>query len=414
MNKMQLTQVVEINPNAKTQEILSNLSKISNGLYNSALYLNNKTYDAERKLVFYEDMCKILKENELYGLLPAQSSQAVLQKVEGGIKSFLKLRENGHKEAQFPHYHKKDTEWMVAFKSGKKSGEKSTEVKVKKNKITLAMSREYKKQAGISYINFKIPKLRYKGSIKYIEIFRIDGKWKAHLVFEVNESEKIQTPRKENLYIDLGVKNLATVWDGKKVTIYTGRKIASITQYKDKKVAEINATLATHGKRTSKEKRRVTTLAKVYAKQAIHAMTTEHVNKAKAEGKGIVIGDLNGIRDNMHFSKKVNQQNHQWQYAEITRQYIYKCQITGVRFRMVNERDSSKTCVLCGQKENGRIHRGLYRCKLYNVIFNADADGALNIEKKYLRLPLSKGSGIGVVDAVANPVVVYWNEQRWA
>jgi len=402
---MHLTQVVEINPNERTQEVLSNLSKISNGLYNSALYLNCKTYEAEQKFVFYEDMCKALKKNELYSLLASQSTQAVLQKVEGGIKSFLKLRKNGHKGVEFPHYHKKDTEWMILYKS--------QQIKIKKNRITLPMSLEYRKQTGISYISFKIPKIRYKGPIQYIELFRIDGKWKAHLVFEVKESEQIKTPRKENLYIDLGIKNLATVWDGKKVTVYTGRKIASTTQYKDKKVAEINKTLATHGEKSSKEKRRCTTLARVYAKQAIHAMTTEHVNKAKAEGKGIVIGDLNGIGDNMHFSKKVNQQNHQWQYAEITRQYIYKCQMAGVRFRMANEKDSSKTCVLCGQEEKGRIYRGLYRCKLYNVIFNADAGASLNIEKKYLRLPLPKGSGIGVVDAVANPVVVYWNEQRW-
>ena len=403
---MQLTQVVEINPNDKTQEVLSNLSKISNGLYNSALYLNCKTYGMERKFVFYVDMCKVLKENELYGLLASQSAQAVLQKVEGGIKSFLKLRKNGHKKAEFPHYHKKDTEWMIPYKS--------QQIKIKKNRITLPMSLEYRRQTGISYISFKIPKLRYKGSVQYVELFKIDDTWKAHLVFEVKESEKIKTPKKENLYVDLGVKNLATVWDGEKVTVYTGRKIASVIQYKDKKVAQINAILATHGKKSSKEKMRCTTLARVYARQAINSMTTEHVNKAKAEGKGIVIGDLNGIRDNMHFSKRVNQQNHQWQYAEMTRQYIYKCQMSGVRFRMTNEKDSSKTCVLCGQKENGRIYRGLYRCKLYNVIFNADACASLNIEKKYLQLPLSKGSGIGVVDAVANPAVVYWNEHRWA
>ncbi len=85
---MKLTQVITINPNKKTEEVLVNLSKIANGLYNSALYENNKRYKAERKFSFYEDMCKDLKGNELYGLLASQSAQAVLQKIEGGIKSF--------------------------------------------------------------------------------------------------------------------------------------------------------------------------------------------------------------------------------------------------------------------------------------------------------------------------------------
>ena len=55
----------------------------------------------------------------------------------------------------------------------------------------------------------------------------------------------------------------------------------------------------------------------------------------------------------------------------------------------------------------------MYRCKLYNVVFNADADGALNIMKKYLRIPLSKGSGIGVVAALAQPAVLRWDEHEW-
>lgn len=410
---MQLTQVAEICPNDKAQTVLSNLSKISNGLYNSALYLNCKKYDAEKKFVFYEDMCKILKENDLYSLLPAQSSQAVLQKVEGGIKSFLKLKEHGYKEAQFPHYHKKDTEWMVAFKSGVKSGEKSTEIKVKRNTMTLSMSREYRRQTGISYIHFKIPKLRYDGSIKYVEIFRIDGKWKAHLVFEVKNAKLIPTPRKDNLYIDLGVRNSATIWDGKKTMIYAGGKIRANLQYKDKEVAKIQETLSHQGLKSSRAKRELARKTRIKNIQAIHAMTTRIVHTAKLEGKGIVIGELTGIRQDMDFSKQVNQQNHQWEFREISRQLEYKSKLEGVRFRKVSEKDTSKTCALCGQKENGRIHRGLYRCKLYNVVFNADADGALNISKKYLRIPLSKGSGIGVVDALANPAVFHWNEHEW-
>lgn len=107
---MQLTQVMEINPNKRTEDVMSNLAKISNGLYNSALYMNQNAYEQEKKFVFYEEMCKRLKDNELYSLLASQSSQAVLQKVEGSIASFLSLRKRGHKEAKFPHYRKPNTE----------------------------------------------------------------------------------------------------------------------------------------------------------------------------------------------------------------------------------------------------------------------------------------------------------------
>ncbi|MCL5440628.1 MAG: hypothetical protein M1448_01950 [Candidatus Marsarchaeota archaeon] len=59
------------------------------------------------------------------------------------------------------------------------------------------------------------------------------------------------------------------------------------------------------------------------------------------------------------------------------------------------------------------MHRGLYRCKLYSKQFNADANGALNIMKRYLQIPLQQGSGIRVVGVPAHPAVYRWNEHRW-
>ncbi len=399
---MKLTQVITINPNKQTEEVLVSLSKIANGLYNSALYENNQRYKAEKKFSFYEDMCKDLKGNKLYGLLASQSAQAVLQKVAGSVKSFLAL----HKKsaiAKFPHYHKKDTEWVLPYKS--------QQIKLKKNKITLPMSIAYRKQTGISYISFRIPKLRYEGRLAYLEIFKSEGTWRVSLVFDVPDVESSMP--KENLYIDIGVKNLAAIYDGKNATLYKGGLVLAENQYKDKKVAEVQKTLATQKKRTSKGKRRLARQAKRRVKQQIHAMTSKIVDVSKNEGKGIVMGDLNVIKDSMHFSKKTNQVNHQWIFGQITSQLEYKSKLNGVMFRKVSEKDTSKTCALCGSEEHGRIHRGMYRCKLYNVAFNADADGALNIMKKYLRIPLSKGSGIGVVAALVQPAVLQWNRHEW-
>ena len=108
-----------------------------------------------------------------------------------------------------------------------------------------------------------------------------------------------------------------------------------------------------------------------------------------------------------------NQQTHQWTFNEAAKELEYKCKLNGVRFRAVSEMDASKTYALCGKEERGRIRRGLYRCKLYNVVFNADCNGALNIEKRYLRMSLHKGSGIGVAAALAQPAVLHWNGHMW-
>ena len=49
---------------------------------------------------------------------------------------------------------------------------------------------------------------------------------------------------------------------------------------------------------------------------------------------------------------------------------------------------------------NGRIHRGMYRCKLYNVNEKVSPSSI-------------EDSGIGVVAALAQPAVLQWNEHEW-
>ena len=395
---MKLTQVVKVEGDYK---ILDNLAKITNGLYNSALYENTQRYKREQKFYFYYDLCNILKDNTLYTLLPSQTAQAVLQKVDGAIKSFIKLRRN-NANAAYPKYHKKDTIWIIPFKS--------QQIKIDENILTIPTSMKYRKEKGLSHLNLKISNLQYKGIVKYIELYKTD-RWYASIVIDVKEQQ--ESVPKGNLYIDLGVKNLATVFDGKKVAIYSGGNVSSIKRYKNKKNAEQQTVLSTIGKKTSKEKRQIARKALHQLKQQLHSMTKSIVQKAKAENKGIVIGDLSHIRDNINYNDNANQKIHQWQFAEITRQLFYKAKEFGVKITKISEKDTSKTCALCGQETNGRVHRGLYRCKLYNKQFNADANGALNIMKRYLQIPLQQGSGIGVVGVLAHPVVYRWNEHRW-
>ena len=395
---MKLTQVVKVEGDYK---ILDNLAKITNGLYNSALYENTQRYKREQKFYFYYDLCNILKDNTLYTLLPSQTAQAVLQKVDGAIKSFIKLRRN-NANAAYPKYHKKDTIWIIPFKS--------QQIKIDENILTIPTSMKYRKEKGLSHLNLKISNLQYKGIVKYIELYKTD-RWYASIVIDVKEQQ--ESVPKGNLYIDLGVKNLATVFDGKKVAIYSGGNVSSIKRYKNKKNAEQQTVLSTIGKKTSKEKRQIARKALHQLKQQLHSMTKSIVQKAKAENKGIVIGDLSHIRDNINYNDNANQKIHQWQFAEITRQLFYKAKEFGVKITKISEKDTSKTCALCGQETNGRVHRGLYRCKLYDKQFNADANGALNIMKRYLQIPLQQGSGIGVVGVLAHPAVYHWNEHRW-
>jgi len=58
----------------------------------------------------------------------------------------------------------------------------------------------------------------------------------------------------------------------------------------------------------------------------------------------------------------------------------YKAKVEGIEVVEVSERDTSKTCSVCGRKDEGqRVERGLYVCEECDMTFNADVNGAENI-----------------------------------
>jgi len=396
-----ITDIVRVEGDYK---VLENLACIANGLWNSAIFLIYQRYVKEKKFYFYADLCNIMKEHILYGLLPSQSAQGVLQKVDGALRSFIKLKKTDP-DARPPGYHPKKVPWVIPFKSQQFEFDKRT------SSFTLTMSLKYRKEKGMDSIVVRTSPLRHKGKVKYLELYPRDGIWFASVVLEKAKRPMIRTDG--NLYIDMGIINLAAVYDGETSKIYKGGEVSAILRYREKTKAQFSAVLATHGELTSKTKQRTSRKLTAQAKQAVHALTKELVARAVKERKGIVVGDLKHLRKRAKFKDKANQKVHQWQFGRITAQLRYKCRDAGVPFALESESNTSATCCLCGKKENGRVERGLYRCKRNHVEFNADVLGSVNIEKRYLRIPLRQRSGIGVVGALASPVVVLWDHHRW-
>jgi putative transposase len=385
-------------------EVLENLACIANGLWNCAIYRIYQRYAKEKMFYFYADLCNIMKDNELYRLLPSQTAQGVLQKVDGALRSFIKLKKTDP-EAKPPGFRPKNTPWVIPFKSAQfKFNEKDSTLK-------LTMSLRYRKEHGRDFLVVKTSSLRHKGKVKYLELYQRDGLWFASVVLEMAPVPKIRMDG--NLYIDLGIPNLVAVYDEKTVMIYKGGEVSSFLRYREKNLAKMKAVLAIHGERTSKAQRNMCRKQTARAGHAIHAMTKDIVARAKREGKGIVVGDLKHLRKSVKFNDNANQKIHQWQFGKATKQFEYKGGYAGVPFDTGSEVNTSKTCCLCGRMEKGRVKRGLYRCKEFHVQFNADGLGAINISKRYRRIPLRQRSGIGVVGSLASPVVVLWDNHRW-
>jgi Transposase and inactivated derivatives len=79
---------------------------------------------------------------------------------------------------------------------------------------------------------------------------------------------------------------------------------------------------------------------------------------------------------------------HGWAFDRFSNILEYKAKGEGIEVVEVSERDTSKTCCVCGRTdESQRVERGLYVCEEHGNgngdgdgdAFNADVNGAENI-----------------------------------
>src|SRR5699024_3479754 len=115
----------------------------------------------------------------------------------------------------------------------------------------------------------------------------------------------------------------------------------------------------------------------------------EIVEQCAARGVGTVfVGDLGGIRDDengdsKNWGKHGNLDLHGWAFDRFTTMLTYKAEMQGIAVESVSERDTSKTCSVCGTKaDSQRVERGLYVCSECGTVANADCGGAENIRQK--------------------------------
>jgi len=379
---MKLCIKYRINPTPEQEEALRKLAFYATKLYNTDNYIRREQWNKTGKIPSWYDQKKELKENHWYKLLPSQTAQQICKNLQENYNSWFKLRKID-KNARPPIFRKKSKLSPLSFYQ---------QFKIEGDVVTFAMSRKFKKETGIDKLSFKITKWKnIDGTPKMCNIIFQDGKWMIHVVYEVPEKPLNNNP--EIMAIDLGIINLATTVDTNgNSTIYSGRQALAVQHYFNKEIAKVQSkTMKQHNKKGSKAISRMHQRKSRQINQIIHTVTKEVIKEAKRNKVGtIVVGDIKNIRkdkegNGKNWGKRGNQKLHSWGFAKLISQIEYKAKLSGIRFEKVSERDTSKTCSVCGMvKKSNRKHRGLYVCKCGNRM-NADVNGARNILQKYLQ-----------------------------
>lgn len=164
--------------------------------------------------------------------------------------------------------------------------------------------------------------------------------------------------------------------------LYKGGYVLSEWVYWTKRIAGHQRTLKkTNNAHRSRRLLRLCVIRTRRVHHPLNAQIRDEVMYAAAIGvRTLRIGDLTGLRENNDKGDNANQKIHNFfQYAYRADRYKMTAQEYGLRVEQGPEPNSSRDCSLCQERHrNGRKRRGLYHCKRYNAILNADVNGSEN------------------------------------
>lgn len=367
-------------------ERLDNLCKVSNNLYNQAMYEFRQTLDREDKWLFYADFDKLMKdkanlEGQInYKLLKAQSAQQTLKLLDKDIKSFYKSikawKANPDKfkaKPELPHYKKRGAMFELRY-TNQCSSIKGGKLKLEKGlEIDIPRWEKY----GERLQNFQ--QVRIKPGRKSI---------KVEIVYVQTDIKPVENDKYAS--IDLGLDNLATMVCEEGSFIYSGKFLKSYNNHFNKRLSSLQSIKDKQDiKSATKRIKNMYEKRERYMEDAFHKISRSIVDFLTENQIGnLVVGYNKDWKQNINIGKANNQKFVQMPFARLRSYLKYKCEMSGIRF-ICNEESYTSKCDSLAYEPVGkhetylgkRVKRGLFRSSVGKMI-NADVNGAVNILRK--------------------------------
>ena len=356
---MLLTYQFELKVNNRLGIILGHLTYAASKLFNVGNYERKeyRTLGFESLPNWYEQK-KRLKDDIWYKSLPSQTSQEILAILDRSWKSYLTLHhkwEKKNKDAPFkerkdepqPPYYKKDGHHMnISYLS---NGFKITDDKIRfsiPKRLKEHLKNKYRIDDSFFYIKLK----RSFKNIRQIEFSYVDkDKYKVYIIYE-KDTKPLVIDNKHYISIDIGVRNLLSVYDNNGSSfIVSGSSILNTNYYFSKKIAYYQSLFdknnPTHKKgETTKRIKQLFEKKNKRIKLILHRATKEVVDYCLFHRVSkVIIGDLSGLLDSEKDfvdnkeKHRYNQNIRAINYSKIYQLLDYKLRIEGVELIKVNE-----------------------------------------------------------------------------
>ena len=210
-------------------------------------------------------------------------------------------------------------------------------------------------------------------------IFR-DGKWFLAVTVDAPEEEPFAPL--DVLGVDFGIVQIASDSDGKQ---HSGGTLLGLRRRHRRLRGRLQAKGTKSAKRLLKKRRRKETR---FQRDVNHCISKELVAKAKDTQRAIALEDLKGIRERIRSKKPQRATLSSWAFGQLRAFIAYKAEQVGVPLRIVDPRNTSRTCPACGHVDKAnRQSQALFLCVRCRCTGNADLFAAENIRRAAVSPP---------------------------
>ena len=174
--------------------------------------------------------------------------------------------------------------------------------------------------------------------------------------------------------VDLGVNKIAVSSDGQ---VFASDKLEVVRLKYSNQRSELQRKKTKASKRKLKQ---VSGRERRFRSDINHCISKILVKKAKDTNSMIALENLSGIRERMTVRKSQRAKHHSWSFYQLRMFITYKAKLNGVSVVLVDPRNTSRMCRICGHTEKAnRKTQEVFQCKKCGHNENADYNAACNI-----------------------------------
>jgi putative transposase len=392
---MKRSNLFALAPTREQHYILQELGVNCAKLWNEVNYLHHQQYGNYLRLDWNPRVYK-----KYVPLVGSATAQQIVRKNNEAWRSFLALKQlerrgslpAGMKKVRTPSYWKRDGRYLLKILF------RCDSYHMRNGCVDLPR--------GLS-IPFK-GKLKWTGKQGRLEVSwdALSEKWR---VFQSVVVKPLITPLgSKTCYIDLGVRNLGTVWipEWRQPVAYQSGRLLADWWYWTNRIAQHQQRLISVNER--KKSKQLSQLYRIRKNRFRHAVATfarQLVKDLYRQGVStIVIGELTGIRDKSQYGRQGNAMVHNyWSHKYVSGRLRWTAEEYGMNVRTVSEAYTSQTCPRCRSRHSQRILRG-FRCLDCGLQAHRDAVGVLNMAAR---------CGGYAVRPMVWPMLLRWDGCGW-